>query len=192
MSNRGIVFVVSAPAGTGKTTLVERLKSEFPQVVQSIAYTSRSPREHEVNGVHYHFVTKEEFKERLKTGDFLEHVELYGTYYGTSRLWVEARLKENKMVFLVIDTQGALILQQHSLKFPIVYIFIKPPSIDALQARLLKRATETEESMRIRLAQAEQELSRESYYDYSIVNDQFEEAYQALKAIFIAEQHRIR
>lgn len=186
--DQGLAFVVSAPAGTGKTTLVQMLVNEFPCVVTSISYTTRKPRQGEVQGVHYHFITEEEFEQRIAANDFLEYVKLYGNYYGTSHSWVLEQQKKGKHVILVIDTQGGLLLKG---KFPAKFIFIKPPSIDVLRQRLLSRNTETPEVIAERVAWAAKEMKEGNLYDYQIVNDDLNIAYQILKSIIIAEEHRI-
>lgn len=185
---RGLVFIVSAPAGTGKTTLVERLTSEFPCVIASISCTTREPRLGEVEGQHYHFIGEQEFEEKIQQGEFLEYVRLYGYYYGTSRQWVEERLAAGKHVVLVIDTQGALLLRK---VYPAIAIFVRPPSLNELERRLLSRGTEPLKKIVERLKIAELELETVKYYDYEIINDDLEIAYQVLKSIFIAEEHRV-
>lgn len=186
---RGLVFVLSAPAGTGKTTLVSMLAQEFSSVVASVSYTTRQPRAGEIEGAHYHFISDAEFKRLQAAGEFLEHVELYGNYYGTSKAWVENRLKKGQHVFLVIDTQGAMFLKD---KIDAIYIFVKPPSLQELGRRLLARKTEPRQVVEQRLLRAKQELEMGMKYDYSIVNDNLEIAYQVLRSIVIAEEHRIR
>lgn len=186
---RGLAFIVSAPAGTGKTTLVNMLTKEFPCVVANVSYTTRKPRQGEIEGTHYHFVNKEEFKKRIEAGEFLEYVCLYEEFYGTSRKWIEERLSAGKHVVLVIDTQGAVFLKD---KFPAISIFLKPPSIEELEKRLNKRATESYQKIIERLEIAEQEIEALKYYDYEIVNDNLKVAYEAFKSIFIAEEHRIK
>lgn len=186
---RGLLFIVSAPAGTGKTTLVQMLTDEFPCVVRSITTTTRKPRPGEKEGVDYFFLTEEEFQEKLKTGDFLEHVTIYGHHYGTSKSRIEKALSEGKHVVLVIDTQGALQLKG---RVDAIYIFISPPSIEELNKRLLQRRTETPEAIEKRVAWARHELEMISHYDYHIVNDDLSVAYAALKSILIAEEDRIR
>lgn len=184
----GKPFIVSAPAGTGKTTLVRMLADEFPSVVASISFTTRRPREGEIDGVDYNFLTHEEFQKKIVSGDFLEYVKLYGDYYGTSRSWVEKHLNLGKHVVLVIDTQGALQLR-HTWK--VVSIFIKPPSLEALKSRLLGRGKDSIENIERRLALAKQEIDASRYYDYVIVNEDLSIAYKILKSIFIAEEHRV-
>lgn len=185
---KGLTFVVSAPAGTGKTTLVQRLVQEFPPIIASISYTTRQPREGEMQGVHYHFITEKEFEAKISAQEFLEYVKLYGTYYGTSRQWIQEQQERGKHVVLVIDTQGALQLKGH---LPAVFIFICPSSLNSLQERLIQRQTETPEMIEKRLTWAKIELKAARQYDYQIVNDDLEIAYQVLRSIFIAECHRL-
>lgn len=187
--SQGLVFVVSAPAGTGKTTLVQKLVKEFPEVIASVSYTTRPARNGEISGKDYHFITVEEFKQRVAASDFLEYAELYGIYYGTSRQWVAERQKEGKHVLLVIDTQGAMQLKG---KFPATFIFIRPPSLNELERRLLQRGTEKQEMLEKRLEWAKVELDQADRYDYQIVNDHLDVAYQILRSIVIAESHRNR
>lgn len=184
----GLIFVVSAPAGTGKTTLVQRLVQEFSSIVASISYTTRQPREEEIAGVHYHFISDSEFEAKIAAADFIEYVKLYETYYGTSLQWIKEQQKQGKHVVLIIDTQGALQIKAH---LPAVFIFIRPPSLGILQARLNQRQTETAEMMEKRLTWAKIELEAVQRYDYQIVNDNLEIAYQVFRSIFIAECHRV-
>lgn len=186
--DEGQLFVLSAPAGTGKTTLTERLIAEFPCVVQSLSTTTRAKREGEEEDLHYHFVTKERFLEKIQQGDFLEHAEIYGEYYGTSKSWVEQHKKKGKHVVMVIDTQGAMQLMENGCEA--TYIFIAPPSIEALEQRLRGRGTETEASIQRRIDWAKHELRQAEHYDYLLVNDDLEVAYVVLKSIFIAEEHK--
>jgi guanylate kinase len=190
-STEGLVFVISAPAGTGKTTLTGRLIQEFsPRLIVNVSYTTRKPRRGEISGEDYHFIGEEEFKAKIAAGEFLEYVKLYGDYYGTSRQWVREQQRQGKHVILVIDTQGALQLKNH---FPAVFIFISPPSLESLRLRLMNRRTESSETIQQRLKWAEIELQAIPYYDYQVVNDDndLEEAYQVLRSIVIAECHRL-
>ena len=184
-----MMFVVSAPAGTGKTTLVQRLIQEFPSLMPSVSYTTRRPRQGELDGLHYHFITDAQFKEKITAGDFLEYVELYGTYYGTSRKWIEQQQQLGRHIVLVIDTQGALRIKKTC---PAVLIFVSPPSLEVLRDRLIRRQTEEPEVIEKRLAVAAVEMKAVSYYDYQVVNDDLETAYDVFRSIFIAECHRIR
>lgn len=182
MLNKGKIFILSAPAGTGKTTLVTRLIAEVPHTVQSISYTSRKPRENEVNGKDYFFVTEKEFEEKVSRGDFLEYVRLYDTYYGTDKRWVEKQVDAGISVFLVIDTQGALKLKG---RISATYIFVKPPSLEELKRRIILRETESQEMIEKRLKWATKELECSSEYDHVIVNDELDQAYSDLKKIVV-------
>ena len=186
---KGLLFVLSAPAGTGKTTLMHRLKKEFDCVEESVSSTTRAPRVGEENGKDYWFVTEAEFKESLAKGEFLEHAEVFGKLYGISKKQLQKKIDSGKHVFLVIDTQGAVHLQKMALKA--VYIFVAPPSLEALKERLKKRQTEDEAKQSERLSWAEKEMGLSSIYDYLIINDDLDEAYSALKSILVAEEHKI-
>lgn len=186
---KGLVFVISAPAGTGKTTLARMLIEEFNRVVESVSFTTRFPRPNEVSGRDYHFISKAEFQEKIQQGEFLEHAEVFGQYYGTSKTFVEAQQEKGKHVVLVIDTQGALQLKE---KLEAVYIFISPPNLEELRVRLYRRKADTEESIERRLSWAGREMALADEYDYHIVNDQLKVAYEALRSILIAEEHRNR
>lgn len=185
--SKGLVFVVSAPAGTGKTTLVHQLVKEFNHIKQSISFTTRPKRAFEQEGEHYHFISVEDFEEKIAKGEFLEYVKLYDDYYGTSKTWLEQQTALGFHVVLIIDTQGALLLMK---QLNACFIFIKPPSFEALKQRLLNRQTETEETLSKRLSWAVHEMERAHHYQYTIINDQLEVAYQVLKSIIIAETHK--
>lgn len=184
----GTLFILSAPAGTGKTTLVQLLTHEFHCVIASISFTTRKARPGEIEGIHYYFISEEDFAARIAAGEFLEYVKLYGHYYGTSRIWVEQQLKKGKHIVLVIDTQGA---RQVRDKIKVVTIFVAPPSIEELDKRLRLRKTDNDESIEQRLMWAKEELRAQNEYDYLIVNDDLSTAYQVLRSIFVAEEHRI-
>lgn len=186
---QGLLFVVSAPAGTGKTTLVTRLVEEFPCIVRSISYTTRKPRLNERNGVDYHFVSQERFHEMILQGDFLEYAKIYEEGYGTSKTWVQKQLESGKHVVLVIDTQGAKQIKEKKIKA--TTIFVKPPSLDELKKRLEKRGTDSQAAIDERFSWAERELVASKYYDYCVTNDSLETAYKVLLSIFIAEEHRV-
>lgn len=186
--SRGQLFVISAPAGTGKTTLAQMLVAEFPQqIIQSLSFTTRPPRKGEVQGVHYHFVSEAEFEKSIEAGEFLEFVKLYGYYYGTSLKWIAEQQESGRHVVLVIDTQGA---KQLMGKVPATFIFILPPSVEKLKERLILRNTENVQEIERRLSIVEDELKAASFYDYHVVNDNKEIAYEALRSIIIAEVHR--
>lgn len=187
--SKGRVFVLSAPAGTGKTTLVRMLSQEFPCVYESISCTTRPIRQGEVEGQDYHFLSPEEFKEKISQGDFLEYAEVFGYHYGTSQALVLKQQQKGNHVFLVIDTQGAMQLKHK--KFPAVYIFVSPPSLEELKERLTKRQTENKEVIEKRLSWAKAEMEMLESYDYHIVNDDLNMAYAVLRSIVIAEEHRV-
>ena len=184
-SHRGFAIIVSAPAGTGKTTLVQMLINEFPsEFVQSISCTTRLPRLGEVEGKHYLFLDEEEFQARVDRKEFLEHAQVFGHRYGTLKKTVERERLLGKHVILVIDTQGALALKE---SLDALFVFIKPPSIGVLKERLKSRKTEAEGIIRSRLESARHEIERAVYYDYVITNDHLHTAYEVLKSIILAE-----
>jgi guanylate kinase len=187
-NSHGTVFVLSGPAGTGKTTLVRMLVDEFPNIVQSISFTTREPRQGELSGVDYNFITDQEFESKILKNEFLEYVKLYGYYYGTSRNWVEKTNEQGKYVILVIDTQGALQLMK---KIQAVFIFVEPPTLEELRMRLIHRQTESDDGIVERLAWAKKEIKEAHKYNYRIVNKNLEDAYDVLRSIIIAEQHRV-
>jgi guanylate kinase len=186
---RGKAFILSAPAGTGKTTLVHRLVDSCPNTVKNISYTTRKPRENEKDGVDYHFISFQEFERKINKGQFLEYAEVFGHFYGTSHESIEKLLGQGKNVMLVIDTQGALALRP---SFKGVYIFMSPPSMEELERRLDQRQTECEESLKKRLNWAHNEMECAVHYDYHIVNQDLDETYSILKSIILAEKFRIK
>jgi guanylate kinase len=187
--SRGLAFVISAPAGTGKTTLVRMLSKRFDCIVSSVSFTTRRPRKNEVQGRDYHFISREEFEKKMAEGEFLEYAEVFGHYYGTSKTFVEAEQLAGKHVVLVIDTQGAIQLMG---SFDATFIFISPPNLTELRNRLSARRSETDATIEHRLSWAEKEMALASKYDYHIVNERLHVAYEVLRAIFIAEEHRNR
>lgn len=185
---RGFLFVVSAPAGTGKSTLVNRLLAEFPDRVQeSCSCTTRTKRAGEVADKDYFFLSVEAFKQGIEEQDFLEYASVFGNYYGTRKKEVERIQNRGKNVVLVIDTQGALALMG---KVEATFIFITPPSLQVLRERLVARNTESAEKIEERLSWASQELAQVSHYDYHFVNDDLEVSYQILRSIIIARQYQ--
>ena len=185
-SATGKLFIISAASGTGKTTLVTALVKDMPGVIHSISSTTRARRDGEIDGVHYHFVSVDEFKAMIARGAFYEHAEVHGNFYGTSREWVEARLAEGQDVILEIDWQGAA--QMRKLMPSCITVFILPPSIAALDARLRGRGKDSEEVIQRRLAAAKGEIAHAPEYDYLIINDQLDQALTELKAVFLAER----
>jgi guanylate kinase len=189
LNKQNIVFVISAPAGTGKNTLTEMLFEEFDNIKRSVSVTTRQPRGQEINGVDYFYISKQEFKERIKEKEFLEYAEIYGEYYGTSKDYVDKILKDGKHVILVIDVQGAKKIKK---LIPAVFIFLMPPSIEELKRRLCKRNTDSEGKIKERLRGAEAEIQEAKYYDYIVVNDDLDVAYDTLRSIIIAEENKNR
>ncbi|MDR3625163.1 MAG: guanylate kinase [Chlamydiales bacterium] len=185
---KGLVFVISAPAGTGKTTLVSKLTAEFACVKASVSYTTRKPRNNEIEGVHYHFVSPEIFDEKVYKNEFLEHAKVFDHYYGTCKKSLEMLLLSGHHAILVIDTQGALNISQ---VYPeAITIFISPPSFNELKKRLSSRSTENPASTEQRLSWAKHEEKKSSFYNYHIINNDLNVAYAVLKSILIAEEHK--
>ena len=177
----GRLFVVVAPSGAGKTSLVNALLGEEPRIRLSVSFTTRPPRPGEVDGRDYHFVSRERFEAMIAAGDFLEHANVYGNLYGTARSAVAAQLGAGDDVMLEIDWQGA---RQVRALFPgLVGIFILPPSIDALRARLTARAKDSPEVIARRLAAAREDISHVLEFEYIIVNDRFDAAIADLRAV---------
>lgn len=168
-----ILMAVSGPAGVGKGTIVKTIINKRDDVVESVSCTTRKPREGEIDGKHYFFISQEEFKRRIEENDFLEYDEHFGNYYGTPRSFVEETLK-TKSIILEIDVVGSLNVKK---EFPeLVLVMIAPPSVEELKRRLIGRGSEDEESLKIRLARLEYELAQRDKYDYYIVNDDLDTA----------------
>ncbi|MBM3357545.1 MAG: guanylate kinase [Betaproteobacteria bacterium] len=185
----GILFIISAPSGGGKTSLIQALLQAEPQVRLSISYTTRPARPGEQNGREYHFVAPEEFGRMLEAGAFLESAVIYGHRYGTSQQWIQRELDRGADVLLEIDWQGAQ--QVRRLMPSAVSIFIVPPSLEALEARLKNRAQDSPEVIARRLATAREEIGHVSEYDYAIINDEFDRAARDLASIIRAERLRL-
>ena len=183
---KGRLYIVSAPSGAGKTSLVSALLEADSQVEVSVSHTTRAARPGEQDGVNYHFVSVEAFEAIAEKGDFLEHAKVFANYYGTSRVWLEQRLLAGQDVILEIDWQGAQ--QVRDIMPEALSIFILPPSKAALRSRLEGRGQDSEETIAGRMAEAESESSHFDEYNYLIVNDNFEQAKQELCAIFTANR----
>ena len=188
-TGRGILFVVSAPSGTGKTTLVERLVREVPGLQMSRSYTSRAARPGESDGVDYNFISRDDFESRIGRGQFLEWADVFGNLYGTGAPDTEARLASGCDLVLTIDVQGAR--QVRSKPIPTVGIFVLPPSFEVLEQRLRGRSKDSEDAMQRRLATARDEVSAYSEYDYVVVNDEIADCVERMKAIVIAERAKL-
>lgn len=184
ISRLGQVLVVCAPSGTGKSTLIAKLRDEFPTFGFSVSYTTRDPRGDERDGKEYHFVTRDQFIAMRSQGEFCEWAEVHGNLYGTATEPVVNMLDEGKDVLFDIDVQGAKQLKRTFYKG--TFIFLLPPSREELKRRLTGRGTDSEESIAKRLANAEGEIGEAGFFDYWIVNDDLEKAYQELRAVFMA------
>lgn len=185
---RGTLFIVSAPSGAGKSSVVNAVLAQDPSIALSISFTSRSPRPGERHAEHYHFVNADEFQEMIAAGDFFEHALVHGDWKGTARQSVEPQLAAGRDVLLEIDWQGARQVRQ---KVPdALGIFILPPSRLALDERMHKRAQDSEAIIAQRLAAARDEMSHYGEYDYLIVNDDFDTAVAEMGAIFAASRLR--
>ena len=144
----------------------------------------------EINGTDYYFLSNKEFEEKVHQGDFLEYAEVFGYHYGTSLSFVHKQQEMGKHVFLVIDTQGAKQLKKE--KFPAIFVFVSPPSLEELRARLIKRKTESPESLEKRLSWAEKEMQEIDNYDYHVINENLNVAYDTLRSIIVAEEHKVK
>jgi guanylate kinase len=185
----GKLFVISAPSGTGKTTLLKRVIAHLPGLSFSVSHTTRTPRPGERNGIDYHFVDKAEFLVMITQGLFLEHAEVHANFYGTSRAAIELQRAAGVDVVLDIDVQGASILRR-SGQLEATYIFISPPSLIDLEKRLRGRGTEGEEMIAIRLENARIELQAVKDYEYLVINDLLEDTVGILCSIIVAERAR--
>jgi guanylate kinase len=188
MANKGSLFIISAPSGAGKTSLVKALVKSLPRIAVSISYTTRPMRPQEQEGTDYHFVDHADFKDMLKKETFLEHAQVFGHFYGTSRIWVEETRNKGIDVILEIDWQGARQVRTQFLEAQSV--FILPPSTEALLERLQKRHSENAVIVAERMNNAKAEISRYNEYDYLVCNDQFEDALEDIKAII--QCHRLQ
>ena len=182
----GNLFVVVAPSGAGKTTLVDALLKREPNIRLSPSYTTRAPREGEKDGVDYFFVSRPKFEEMIAAGEFLEHADVYGNYYGTSRKWIERELAGDHDVLLEIDWQGAA--QVRKLFPHMKGVFILPPSLEELRKRLKTRGKDSPEAIEKRMASARDEISHVLEFEYIIVNENFEAALADLVAVVRASR----
>jgi len=188
-AGRGLLFIVSAPSGAGKTTLVERLTEQAPQLKMSRSYTSRPARAGEADGVDYNFVTRPQFEQMIAAGAFLEWAELFGNLYGTSAADTERLLAAGHDVMLVIDVQGAR--QVRAKGIAARSVFVMPPSFAVLERRLRGRSKDAEESIQQRLQVAREEVASFGEYDYIVLNDELPGAVDRLRGIVLAERSRL-
>ena len=189
-SRRGLLFIVSAPSGTGKTTLVERLVQVVPRLRMSRSYTSRTARAGEQDGVDYNFISRERFEAMNAEHAFLEWADVFGNYYGTGAADTEAFLAAGEDVVLVIDVQGARQVRGRGIET--VGVFVLPPSASVLESRLRGRSKDTEEQIRRRLEVARTEVGEFTQYEYVVVNDDLDGAVNRMRAIVMAERARIK
>lgn len=184
----GILFVVSSPSGGGKGTLIQRVLKQVPYLSYSVSYTTRAPRNGEVAGREYFFVTQDEFKAMVDAGEFLEWAQVHGKLYGTSRKQVSREVSQGRDIILEVDVQGAASVRE--LIPDSVSVFILPPSVEILQRRLIARGTDSPEDLEMRLKKAPAELTHYKTFDYVILNDEVERAAGQLGCIIEAERAR--
>jgi len=186
--NPGLMLVMCAPSGTGKTTLVKRLLKEFPGFAFSVSYTTRKPRPGETPGQDYHFVSAEKFKGLIEKGFFAEWAEVHGNFYGSPRQATLNLLSKGKDVLFDVDVQGASQLKRSMDRG--AYVFIFPPSREELLSRIKKRGADNEDTIQRRMQNAREEIAQSGIFDYWIVNDDLEAAYDRLRAVYLAERSR--
>jgi guanylate kinase len=187
---KGIILILSAPSGTGKTTLIKRLLAIFPDIRLSVSYTTREPRSGEIPGRDYHFIAEELFNRMKTRGDFAEWAKVHGGFYGTLRRSLEKNVENGKEVLLDIDVQGSKKIKR--LYRDAVSVFLLPPTWKELEKRLASRGTDRREVVRQRLENAQRELREITHYDYFIVNQEIQEAVNSLRSIVLAERLRVR
>ena len=196
---QNLIFVVSAPSGAGKTTLCDKLQKEFKDIHYAITATTRAPRGGEIDGKSYYFMSREGFEKRLAEGGFIESAVVHGNLYGSPKAPVVSALADGCDVLMNLDVQGAAAVRNYirnapeddSLKCPLVDIFVVPPSAEVLRNRLVARGTDALEVIEKRMRQAREEISHWKEYKYMVVNDDLAEAYDNMRAIILAERHRI-
>ena len=188
MTYTGSMLMVVAPSGAGKSSLVNALLKQDAGIDLSVSFTTRAPRPGEVNGREYNFLSEAEFLARKEAGDFLEWAKVHGNYYGTSKSWIESQMKNGRDVILEIDWQGAR--QVQAIIPQAIWIFILPPSIQALEDRLLHRAQDDEATIQKRVMAAKEELTHVAEADYLVINDDFETALAELNQVVLASRLR--
>jgi len=189
-SRRGLLFIVSAPSGTGKTTVVERLVECTPNLAMSRSYTSRAMRAGETDGVDYTFVTRQRFQSMIDGGEFLEWADVFGNFYGTCAADTEGHLAGGTDLVLVIDVQGAR--KVRACGVAATTVFVMPPSFSVLERRLRGRSKDPEPEIQRRLSVAREEVAAFSEYDYLVVNDELDGAVERLRSIVMAERARLQ
>lgn len=190
MARRGLLIVLSSPSGAGKSTLTQRLRAWDATLQFSVSATTRDPREGEADGTHYHFVTAEDFKRQVANGEMLEHAQVFGNYYGSPQGPVQTAISVGNDVLFDIDWQGAQQISNSTLRDHVLSIFILPPSIAELRARLEKRGQDDAETIDKRMQKSWDEISHWDSYDYVLINDNLDETDERLKTIIRAERLR--
>jgi len=196
---RPLLIVISAPSGTGKTTLCDRLISEFRTMKYSVSCTTREPRDGEVDGFDYHFISEKTFQEKVKANEFLEHAVVHNHMYGTLRDVVEQGLNNGTDILMDIDVQGASQIRNHitssassdKIRRAYIDVFIAPPSIEVLYARLKGRGKDSDQVIERRMQQVEKEVACWRSFNYFIINDRLDTTYDTLRSIIIAEHHKL-
>lgn len=189
MSRKGLLFVVSAPSGAGKTTLCKKISRLLPNIQHSVSYTTRQPRPNEIDGEHYFFVTTDRFNQMIKDKEFAEWAVVHGNLYGTSKRQLASILKKGVDVILDIDSQGAMQINKNWKEG--VFLYILPPSFDELKKRLTERNSDAIGEIENRLKNAKKEIPNYKRYNYVIINNRFDTALEELKSIIIAERLKI-
>lgn len=188
MKSQGLLFVLSGPSGVGKGSVCAKLLAQEKEMYFSVSDTTRPPRQGEVNGIDYSFITKEQFLTNIDNNGYLEWAEVYGNFYGTPKASVENNIANGIDTLLEIDTQGASIIKE---QFPDgIFVFIAPPDYETLESRLRGRATDSEETIRKRLNLFQEEIRKIPMYDYVIVNDNIDTAVNTLRAVLLAEHQK--
>lgn len=189
IERRGVMLVISSPSGAGKSTIARNLLAEFPDLTLSVSVTTRAKRGSEIEGKHYHFISEKEFERLVESDALLEHACVHGNYYGTPRDPAERTMREGKDMLFDIDWQGGKQLMEKA-RADIVSVFILPPSMEELKSRLVRRAEDTEEVIQKRLSNALEEIPHWNEYDYVVINDDLDLAFQQVKSILVAERLR--
>ena len=185
MVNRGKLYVVSAPSGAGKTTLIKEVLHRFKTLSYSVSHTTRAPRNNEQHGIDYYFITQEEFKEKINQNYWLEWAVVHGNYYGTSKDFIKTSLDQGKSLILDIDVQGTCEIIKSGLEM--VMIFIMPPSIEILSQRLENRGSDSKKVIDKRIKNAKLEIAKKNMYQYVVINDDLDKAREELCLIFKEE-----